>query len=88
MIDPIWPLKSLFYASILNHKLTAIVKARISSTDATSESKSITQLPVSALSPKQGSNTQLCRPDQELSFRWAGYDRHTYPMDLLRDEQS
>ncbi|OBT87457.1 hypothetical protein VE02_04713 [Pseudogymnoascus sp. 03VT05] len=53
MIDPIRPLKSFFYESIFNYKLTAIVKARISSTDTTSESKSITQLAVSGLPPSK-----------------------------------
>jgi cytochrome P450 len=72
MIDPIRPLKSLFYESIFDHKLTAIVKARISSTDTTSESKSITQLAVSGLSP----NKALIRScvDQIKSFLFAGQD--------------
>ncbi|KAL8821929.1 MAG: hypothetical protein Q9191_007210 [Dirinaria sp. TL-2023a] len=72
MIDPIRPLKSIFYESIFNHKLTAIVKARISSTDATSESKSITQLATSGLPP----NKALIRScvDQIKSFLFAGQD--------------
>ncbi|KAL9610908.1 MAG: hypothetical protein Q9167_004418 [Letrouitia subvulpina] len=72
MIDPIRPLKSLFYESIFDHKLTAILKASISSTDITSESKSITQLAVSGLSP----NKALIRScvDQIKSFLFAGQD--------------
>jgi cytochrome P450 len=72
MIDPIRPLKSLFYESIFDHKLRAMVKARISSTDTTSESKSITQLAVSGLSP----NKALIRScvDQIKSFLFAGQD--------------
>ena len=73
MIDPIRPLKSLFYESIFNHKLTAIVKARISRpTDTTSESKCILQLAVSGLTP----NDALIRScvDQLKSFLFAGQD--------------
>ncbi|KAL9045351.1 MAG: hypothetical protein Q9214_001590, partial [Letrouitia sp. 1 TL-2023] len=72
MIDPIRPLKSLFYETIFNHKLTAIVKARISSIDTTSESKSIMQLAVSGLTP----NKALIRScvDQIKSFLFAGQD--------------
>ncbi|KAI4122795.1 MAG: hypothetical protein LQ338_005609 [Usnochroma carphineum] len=72
MIDPIRPLKSLFYESIFNHKLTAIVKARIGSTDTTSESKRILQLAVSGLCP----NKALIRScvDQLKSFLFAGQD--------------
>ncbi len=72
MIDPIRPLKSLFYESIIDHKLTAIVRARISSADTTSESKSIMQLAVSGLSP----NKALIRScvDQVKSFLFAGQD--------------
>ncbi|KAI4158829.1 MAG: hypothetical protein LQ342_007065 [Letrouitia transgressa] len=72
MIDPIRPLKSLFYESILDYKLTAIVKARISTADTTSESISITQLAVSGLTP----NKALIRScvDQIKSFLFAGQD--------------
>lgn len=72
MIDPIRPLKSLFYESIFDHKLTAIVKARIGSTDTTSESKCILQLAVSGLSP----NKALIRSCvvQLKSFLFAGQD--------------
>ncbi|KAL8727846.1 MAG: hypothetical protein Q9166_005792 [cf. Caloplaca sp. 2 TL-2023] len=71
-IDPIRPLKSLFYESILNHKLTAIVKARIGSTNATSESKCILQVAASGLSP----NRALVRScvDQVKTFLFAGQD--------------
>lgn len=72
MIDPIRPLKSLFYESIFDHKLTAIVKARISSTDTTSESKSITQLAVSGL-PRNKALIRSC-VDQIKSFLFAGQD--------------
>ena len=72
MIDPIRPLKSLFYESIFNHKLTTIVKERIDSTGTTSESKCILQLAVSGLSP----NKALIRScvDQLKSFLFAGQD--------------
>ncbi|KAL8740421.1 MAG: hypothetical protein Q9190_006878 [Brigantiaea leucoxantha] len=72
MIDPLRPLRSLFYESILDYKLTAIVKARISSTDATSEPKSITQLAVSGLFPDKA----LIRGcvDQIKTFLFAGQD--------------
>ena len=72
MIDPIRPLKSLFYETIYNHKLTAIVKSRIDSTDSTSRSKSILQFAVSGLSP----NKALLRScvDQIKSFLFAGQD--------------
>ncbi|OBT73220.1 hypothetical protein VF21_08714 [Pseudogymnoascus sp. 05NY08] len=72
MIDPIRPLKSFFYESIFNYKLTTIVKARISSTDTTSESKSITQLAVSGLPPSKA----LIRScvDQIKTFLFAGQD--------------
>lgn len=72
MVDPIRPLKSLFDESIFDHKLTAIVKARISSTDTTSESKSIAQLAMSGLSP----NKALIRScvDQIKTFLFAGQD--------------
>lgn len=73
MIDPIRPLKSLFYQSIFDHKLTAIGKARISSSTYTSsESKSITQLAVSSLPP----NKALIRScvDQIKTFLFAGQD--------------
>jgi cytochrome P450 len=72
MIDPIRPLKSLLYESIFDHKLTAIVKARIGSTDTTSESKCILQLAVSGLSP----NKALIRSCvvQLKSFLFAGQD--------------
>ncbi|OBT65026.1 hypothetical protein VE03_05214 [Pseudogymnoascus sp. 23342-1-I1] len=72
MIDPIRPLKSLFYESIVNRKLTAIVKARITSTDTTSEPKSITQLAVSGLPPTKA----LIRScvDQIKTFLFAGQD--------------
>ena len=71
MIDPIRPLKSLFYERIFNRKLTAIIKGRISSTDAT-EGKSIMQLAVSGLSI----NKALIRScvDQIKSFLFAGQD--------------
>lgn len=72
MIDPIRPLKSLFYEWVLKHKLTAIVKARIDSTDVTSESKCILQFAVSDLSPSKA----LIRScvDQLKSFLFAGQD--------------
>ncbi|KAI4217214.1 MAG: hypothetical protein LQ351_000523 [Letrouitia transgressa] len=72
MIDPIRPLKSLFYESIFDHKLTAIVKAHLSSTDNPSESKSITQLAISGFTP----NKALIRScvDQVKSFLFAGQD--------------
>ena len=71
-IDPIRPLKSLFYEAIFDYKLTTIVKARISSTNTASESKSITQLAVSGLSPTKA----LVRScvDQIKSFLFAGQD--------------
>lgn len=56
MIDPVRPLKSLFYESIVDRKLTSIVQTRISSTDAGSQPKSITQLAVSG----------ICLPDKDL----------------------
>jgi hypothetical protein len=69
-IDPIQPLKSLFYESIFGRKLTAIVKARINSANTTSETKSILQLAVSGLS----TNKALVRScvDQVKSFLFAG----------------
>ena len=72
MIDPIRPLKSLFYETLFDYKLTAIFKARINATDMTSESKSITQLAVSGLIP----NRALIRScvDQIKSFLFAGQD--------------
>lgn len=72
MIDPIRPLKAFFYERIFDRKLTAIIKARINSTDATSESKSITQLAVSGLPPSKA----LIRScvDQVKSFLFAGQD--------------
>ncbi|OBT43353.1 hypothetical protein VE00_05750 [Pseudogymnoascus sp. WSF 3629] len=72
MIDPIRPLKSFFYETIFNYKLTAIVKERISSTDTTSKSKSITQLAVSGLPPSKA----LIRScvDQIKTFLFAGQD--------------
>ena len=71
-IDPIRPLKSLFYETIFNYKLKAIVKARINSTSPDSEIKSILQLAVSGLSPDKA----LVRScvDQIKSFLFAGQD--------------
>ena len=72
MIDPIRPLKTMFYESINNHKLTAIVQAHISSTNPSPESKSIMQHAVSGLSP----NKALIRScvDQLKTFLFAGQD--------------
>ncbi|KAF2112620.1 cytochrome P450 [Lophiotrema nucula] len=72
MIDPIRPLKSLFYERIVDRKLTAIVKECISSDNVTSKSKSITQLAVSGLPPDKA----LIRScvDQIKSFLFAGQD--------------
>jgi cytochrome P450 len=72
MIDPIRPLKEFYYSYIFDRKLTAIVAARINSTDATSKSKSITQLAVSGLPPSKA----LIRScvDQIKSFLFAGQD--------------
>lgn len=72
MIDPVRPLKSLFYEIILNRKLTAIVKARIGFSYATSESKCILQLTVSGLSPNKAF-VRSC-VDQLKSFLFAGQD--------------
>ena len=72
MIDPIRPLKSFFYERILDYKLTAIVKARVSSTKTTFESKSITQLAVSGL-PLDKALIRSC-VDQVKSFLFAGQD--------------
>lgn len=72
MIDPIRPLKSLFYERILNRKLTAIVKARISSAGNASESKCILQLAVSGLSPNKALISSCV--DQLKSFFFAGQD--------------
>ncbi|KAL8998656.1 MAG: hypothetical protein Q9169_002316 [Polycauliona sp. 2 TL-2023] len=71
-IDPIRPLKSLFYEYILDRKLTAIVQARLNSTDTASESKCILQLATSGLSP----NKALVRScvAQLKTFTFAGQD--------------
>ncbi|KFX92858.1 hypothetical protein V490_05136 [Pseudogymnoascus sp. VKM F-3557] len=69
-IDPIRPLKSFFYETIFQYKLTAIVKERISSTDI--GSKSITQLAVSGL-PLNKDLVRSC-VDQVKSFLFAGQD--------------
>ena len=71
-IDPIRPLKSFFYETIFDRKLTAMVKARIGSTEITSESKSITQLAVSGL-PLNKALIRSC-VDQVKSFLFAGQD--------------
>ena len=72
MIDPVRPLKSIFYESIVDRKLTSIVQSRISSTDASSQPKSITQLAVSGLCPDK----DLVRScvHQIKSFLFAGQD--------------
>lgn len=72
MIDPIRPLKSMFYEWILYSKLSAIVKADIDSRDDLLESPSITKLAVSGLQP----NAALIRScvDQVKSFLFAGTD--------------
>jgi cytochrome P450 len=72
MIDPIRPLKAMFYERIFNRKLTALVKERISSTDTTAESRSITRLAVSGLSPNDALITSCV--DQIKSFLFAGQD--------------
>ncbi|KAL8669956.1 MAG: hypothetical protein Q9168_005478 [Polycauliona sp. 1 TL-2023] len=71
-IDPIRPLKSLFYEKIVDRKLTAIVRARLSSTETTSESKCILQAAASGLSPTKA----LIRScvDQIKTFLFAGQD--------------
>lgn len=86
MLDPIRPLKSLFYENIYNRKLTAIVKERISSTDTASKSQVHHTARSKRSSPRQGSHTQLRRPDQEFSFRRTGHDCYAHPMVLLRNE--
>ncbi|KAK4978282.1 hypothetical protein LTR42_002660 [Elasticomyces elasticus] len=71
-IDPIRPLKAIFYEFVLNRKLTSIVKERINAPDAYTKSKSITQLAVSGLDPSMA----LVRSsvDQIKSFLFAGQD--------------
>lgn len=71
MIDPVRPLKLLFYETIFDYKLTAIVKECISSTDTTS-SKSITHLAASGL-PRNRALIRNC-VDQVKSFLFAGQD--------------
>lgn len=73
MIDPIRPLKSLFYEHIVDRKLAAIINKRSNFTDTNSESgKSIMQLAVSGLT----FNKALIRScvDQTKSFLFAGQD--------------
>ena len=72
MIDPIRPLKSLFYEILFDYKLTAIVKACINATTTTSNIKSITQLAVSGL-PRNKALIRSC-VDQVKSFLFAGQD--------------
>ena len=72
MIDPIRPLKSFYFEKIVQYRLTSIVKARISSTDDSSRSRSITQLAVSGL-PADKDLLRNC-VHQIKSFLFAGQD--------------
>lgn len=72
MIDPIRPLKAFYYSYIFDHKLTTIVAARISSTDTTSDIKSITQLAVAGLPPTKALIHSCV--DQIKTFLFAGQD--------------
>ena len=85
-IDPFRPLESLFYETIVNHKLTRLVKARIGSPDTTFKSKSIMQLAVSGHSPNKAFIRSCV--DQVKTFLFAGQDTTATLIQWIRYEMS